>query len=229
MRMIRGLSAMLALPTLVLGACLALTPATSAAQKGRSFKDAWFWGLKGGGVNFSTILDSHENAPSIGADWVITRTRGGVYVSFDQAFFDRQTVVIDSDPFTGDLLLRPVDIENMQRVHVMAMGFPIEVGSFRPYFGLGLTMQHISSAEPEGVFQTAEQFNVVRDQIDAAKASFSPSLMLGGQWQLRGINVFAQGIATGAHRNFFLSDGDGGVNFSYEIGVRYNIGRSIDR
>jgi hypothetical protein len=221
MRMNRGLAALLVLA--------ALAPRTGAAQKGRSFKDAWFWGLKGGGMSYSTLLETNQAAPSVGLDWVVTRTKGGVYVSYDHVFFDRQTAVLDQDPFSGELQSRMVDLENMRRVSVLAMGFPITIKSVRPYFGIGLTLNHIASAQAQGDYETQDQYLFIQDQINEQKTSFAPSLMLGAQWQVAGVHLFGQGMATSAHRNFFLNDGNGGFTFAYELGVRYNIGRSIER
>ena len=221
MRMIRGLTAMLALS--------ALAPETGAAQQGRAFKDSWFWGLKAGGLSYSTVLETNQLAPLAGVDWVITRSRGGLYVSYDQAFFTGQSAVFDQDPFTGELQLRAVDLKNLNRVNVLAMGFPVRYGAVRPYFGIGMTLNHIADAQVQGSYETQEQFVIVDEQVNDQKASFSPTAMVGAQWQIRGVNVFGQLLATSAHRNFFLNDGDGGVGYSFEIGVRYNIGRSIER
>lgn len=229
MRMIRGLAARLALPSLALGASFALAPSVAEAQQGRTFQDAWFWGVKAGGMSYSTVLETNRQAPLAGVDWVITRSRGGLYVSYDQAFFDRQTAVIDQDPFSGELSLRPVDLKNMRRVSVLAMGFPMKSQTLRPYFGLGLALNHIGSAQAQGDYQSQEQFLIVDEQINEQKTSFSPTLMVGAQYQLPWAHVFVQGVANSAHRNFFLNDGNGGFGFSYELGLRYNIGRSIER
>ena len=76
----------------------ALLSHTSAAQDGRQFKDAWFWGLKTGAVSFSSATTTNGGAPLIGAEWLITRSRGGLYVSFDQAFLTTQGGFRDRDP-----------------------------------------------------------------------------------------------------------------------------------
>jgi len=221
MRMIRGLAAMLAL--------VALAPEVVAAQQGRPFKDAWFWGVKLGGMSYSTVLETNNQAPTIGADWVITRTRGGVYMSFDHAFFERESALLDRDPFTGDLMLREVELDGMTRVNVMGMGFPFQTQTVRPYFGLGLALSHIGSARLGGTFETEDQFLLLNEQLLEHKTSISPTAMIGAQWALKQVHVFAQAGMTSAQSNFFLNDGDGGFRYSYEIGVRYNIGRSIDR
>jgi hypothetical protein len=59
--------------------------ATASAQANRYFDDSWFWGVKSGVATFSPTLGPSETAATYGAEWLITRTRGGLYVSFDQA------------------------------------------------------------------------------------------------------------------------------------------------
>lgn len=61
----------------------ASVPAASSAQnaqQGRYFDDSWFWGLKGGVSTFTPTLGKSETAPTFGGDWLITRSRGGLYV-----------------------------------------------------------------------------------------------------------------------------------------------------
>lgn len=222
MRMIRGLAAALAIAALV--------PQTGEAQQGRSFRDAWFWGLKAGGMNFSTASETNRQAALAGVDWVITRTRGGLYVSFDHAFLDRSTYVYDVNPFTGDLIERPVALKGLSRLNVMAMGFPLKSERVRPYFGLGMAMSHVGSATPsqDPPYETSEQAFLVDELVNDMKTSFAPAGMIGVQGEVAGVHLFAQGAVAGAGRNFFLG-GSGSVNTSLEIGVRYNIGRSIER
>ena len=69
MRLLRVLTAAIGLA--------ALLPRPSAAQEGRQFKDAWFWGIKGGGMLYSSASTEHSVAPSVGAEWLITRIARG--------------------------------------------------------------------------------------------------------------------------------------------------------
>ena len=79
MRLLRALA--------VATAFTALIAQTSAAQDGRQFKDAWFWGVKAGALSYSSASTDNGGAALVGAEWLITRTQGGLYLSFDQAFF----------------------------------------------------------------------------------------------------------------------------------------------
>src|SRR5678815_3709222 len=63
----------------------ALFPLTVSAQRTRDFEDSWFWGVKGGAATYSAVYGDGDAAATYGAEWLITRTHGALYVSFDQA------------------------------------------------------------------------------------------------------------------------------------------------
>src|SRR5829696_7742492 len=90
----------------------ALLPTLSAAQGGRQFKDAWFWGVKGGGMLYSSASTENSAAPLVGADWLITRTRGGLYLSFEQAFLTTTGSFLDREP--DSTFARNVALKNMR-------------------------------------------------------------------------------------------------------------------
>jgi hypothetical protein len=222
MRTIRGL--------VTAAAFFALLPQAAAAQQGRPFKDAWFWGLKTGGLAYSTLAESNQVAGLVGAEWLITRTRGGLYIAYDHSFFDRTTQIVELDEASGDATLRDVELRNMRRVTIAAMGFPqVKWRGVRPYAGLGTALNQIASATPLGEFTTVEQLSQVNRSITARKVSFAPILIFGGQAELRRLSAFGQLSATASHDQFFLYQPGKGFNTTLEFGVRYNIGSSIER
>ena len=77
---------------------VAMLPAAIAAQSVRGFDDSWFWGAKAGVASFSTSQVSNATAPLVGGEWLITRSRFGLYISGDQTFFTETSGVED---FTG--------------------------------------------------------------------------------------------------------------------------------
>jgi len=77
---------------------VALLSQSSAAQDQRQFKDAWFWGATAGALSYSSATTTNGGAPLIGAEMLITRTYGGLYMSFDQAFFTTLGGFQDRDP-----------------------------------------------------------------------------------------------------------------------------------
>ena len=89
----------LRLIVLALGASTAvgLTPAVSSAQHAAPrWQDSWYWGAYGGYAMLATAPTS-TSAPTVGADWVITRSRYALTLFAEQSFFNAVSTV----PFSG--------------------------------------------------------------------------------------------------------------------------------
>src|SRR5438552_13656869 len=116
---------------------LGLTVSTAAAQSTRGFKNSWFWGLKGGAQVYSVYSDTSGLAPLAGIDWLITRTNGGLYVSYDHSFLNQFVIVNDSvnplDTQNGRRG-RHIDINGLRRVTIAGMLFPIPAYRMQPSF-----------------------------------------------------------------------------------------------
>jgi hypothetical protein len=220
MRMIRPLA-------IALSVVVAL-PVVSSAQQGRGFKNAWFWGVKGGGFSLADSGQAYRQAPLAGIDWLITRTHGGLYVSGGQSFFNQQTFTLRDPSAPADSGLRIVDLKNLRRLDVAVMGFPGEHLRFHPYFGAGFTLSQVSAAAARGPFATEDQLLYADQVIQDERVGFSPLFMAGGQYRLRAFSVFGQATVSPTQKNFLLYNGKP-FNFSYEFGLRYNVGSSIDR
>src|SRR4051812_47904040 len=129
----------------------ALLAQPSTAQEGRPFRDAWFWGVKGGILNYSASLATsgaakpccagtdNAGALMVGVDWLVTRTNGGLYASFDQSFL-KTTVTYRSPYAAGDPYL---DVSNMRRYSLVAMAFPLQSPTLHPYAGLGISVNQL--------------------------------------------------------------------------------------
>src|SRR6266513_6172643 len=122
----------------IAAAVVVAVPTIATAQQGRSFKDAWFWGIKGGGLTLADSGQAYKQAPYAGIEWLITRTHGGLYISGGQAFFTQQTFVA-RDPAQADSGLRVVDIKNMRKLDLAVMYFPGEHLRFHPYAGIAFS------------------------------------------------------------------------------------------
>jgi hypothetical protein len=208
----------------------ALLAQSSAAQEGRQFKDAWFWGAKGGALVYSTDYSTDNAvAPMAGIDWMITRTNGGLYVSFDQSFFSSEGAFLEIGP-TG-LRNRVVTLNNLQRISSAAVGFPLQSPTLHPYVGLGVGMNRIGSVGSTAPFDNATQLNAAADSVQSKRVSFAPFLLAGAQKRLPAFSVFVQGTGTFLHDDFFLHNRRPklGIQYTIEGGIRYNIGGSIDR
>ena len=55
--------------------------ASANAQEMRNFDNSWFWGFKSGVNTFSAPGHGNTSTVDLGIDWLITRTKGGLYVS----------------------------------------------------------------------------------------------------------------------------------------------------
>ena len=206
-------------------ALVALLPAVGAAQSGRNFKDSWFWGVKAGTLSFSTNGVRNVTAPLIGGEWLITRSRAALYISLEQAFFNKRAILAT---FDGDLI--DVGIKDMQRVSAAMLAFPGKQRSMgvlagvRPYGGLGLALNFIRSATVRDTIP-GNSITLVERTIENRKSAASLLGILGAQAQYRRLSVFVQGTFMPT-REFLL---DERATYSIEGGIRYNFGTSIDR
>jgi hypothetical protein len=204
-------------------ALLSLLPAAAAAQEPRPFTDAWFWGAKGGMMTVKTPVES-EIAPTAGVEWMVTRTRGGLYLSLEQGFFDR---VLTAVPDTSAGGARGVSIRNFRRASFALLGYPPAWGSLRPYVGIGMALNLIQRAEPVGVFPSEETKADVVAQVEDRRSRTSALFMGGVQAEVAGVGLFAQGTLMPTGSRFLLSGSE--ATYMLEAGVRFNVGSSIER
>jgi hypothetical protein len=214
MRSIRRL-----IPGLVL---LALAPSVGAAQEGRLFNNSWFFGAHVGNMTYWTRTTSHGQAPFIGGETLITRKRGGLYISMDQAYFDATTMMDDASQTS---VYRIVDIKDNRRVTAAAMIFPKSFGFLRPYGGIGFALNFIQSAKPRGAYNPNVDAQLAIDLNDQ-KTRSAPVFIAGAQLQLLRFSVYGQGTYMPAQADFLLNNNE---TYFIEAGIRYNIGSSIEK
>ena len=207
----------------------ALLSQSSAAQDARQFKDAWFWGIKGGGLLYSSASTKGTGAPLVGAEWLITRKNGGLYLSFDQAFLTTTGGFIDRDP--DSIFVRNVTLKNLRRFTMAGMIFPAQTRNLHPYAGAGLAFNQIGGAALLTGPTNSAGILVAQDSIQSKKVAFSPIFLAGIQARFKPMSLFVQGTASPIQKSFFLSNNTSAraFNLSLELGARYNVGTSIDR
>ncbi len=193
----------------------ALVPVTGSAQKLQDFDDSWFWGAKAGVSAFSPTSGDSETAPTFGAEWLITRSRGALYVSFDQTNLSTTSMVFDP---SAEGSARPVGVDKLRRVGFAALVFPKTFGRFRPYGGLGLTIQVIGDAYPLLYSNESDVDEVVHQRIDERTSAAGLLGMGGVQAQFGKAAIFGQASVIPAGSKFLLSNALG----FFEAGVRYN-------
>jgi hypothetical protein len=197
--------------------CAALVPATASAQRTRDFEDSWFWGVKGGMTAYSPVLGESETAPTFGAEWLITRTRGALYVSVDQANINAVSAVFDP---TAEGSVRAVEVDKLRRVSFAALMFPKRFGKVRPYAGLGASLNLIGDAFPLSTAEEDEITDGVYERIEDRRSQASLLAMGGVQVQMGRAALFGQASFMPANSKFLLDDA---LAF-FELGVRYNFG-----
>ena len=222
---------------LALTAFFALSAVSTAEAQGpRPFRDSWFWGFYGGMSSYTPVntIDpsakgSVTMAPQAGADWLITRKTGGLYLSFAQSFLTSQGAVLNG-PTSADTGFRLVDVKSLRRVNVAAMAFPGDFIRVRPYFGFGIAFDYLGAAQAQ--FTTADtqrQEDFAASAVSEVKASLGPMFIAGAQYRaLNAVSAFAQFTAAAMSKEFLLSNGNP-INVGLQLGVRYNLGSSIDK
>ena len=210
MRSIRVAASMLALG--------AVMPLTAEAQEGRPFADAWFWGAKVGALSYSTARIENGIAPTVGADWLITRSRGALLVSVERSFFSEQATVFDPQSSTGTTV---VDVKDLTRLGFSLLAFPKPNSDLRPYFGVGLALSFVQDATIAGGGSA-----VASGALDEASSQASFQIIGGVQKQMKSLSIFGQVVALPYSSDFLLN---GRAAFALEAGVRWNLGSSIEQ
>lgn len=193
---------------------------TATAQSSRFFNDSWFWGVKSGVATFSPTLGPSETAATYGAEWLVTRTNAGLYVSFDQANVSTTSAVFDPNL---DGSARPVAVSKMNRIGFAALAFPWRFGNVRPYAGLGLSVDLVGSARPMLTADEQDVDDAVYERIDESKSQAAVLGMAGVQLQVQRAAVFVQASVVPGQSKFLL--GNNALGF-FEAGLRYNFGSS---
>lgn len=207
--------------TIMLCAVSALVAGSAAAQRPGRFENSWFWGLKGGVNSLTTTGSGSASVPTWGLDWLITRSRGGLYVSADQSFFGRSVTAVDAASPSGT---RQVRIRDMRRVSLAGVVFPTQFGPVRPYAGAGAAVSILASAlaQPDSIGGAPSQS--FRDRTEKERSRASLLVMAGLQWQVKRTAFFVQETVLPSGGDFLVRSA---MSF-LEVGVRYNFGSSVE-
>ena len=203
----------------------ALLAHPSAAQEGRPFHDAWFWGVKGGVIDWSSDETDNAGAPMVGIDWMITRPRGGLYVSVDNSFI-KTFSYLKTDNTGTDF----VSLTGLQRVTLAVVAYPMQTPTMHPYIGLGASLHRVGSANLTTDIILPALRTAAADTIQKRRVTIAPMFMVGVQQRLPGFSVFAQGTGSFVQNGFFIRYDypKRGLEWTAEAGIRYNVGSSID-
>jgi hypothetical protein len=196
--------------------------ASASAQVRRNFDNSWFWGFKSGVNTFSTTRDGNTSTVDLGIDWLITRTKGGLYVSGNQSVFERDVDVFDQASNTGQ---RRVRVSDMRRITFAGLAFPKHFGGITPYGGIGYTIAVLGDARIFVDSTNTFPNNAFIDRVESLRSRSSILGMAGVQIQTKRAAIFAQETLLPSTPNFLFTS----VLSFFEFGVRYNFGSAIDR
>ena len=203
-------------------AAMTVVSASGNAQEMRNFDNSWFWGFKSGINTFSAPGHGNTSTVNLGIDWLITRTRGGLYVSGEQSIFKRDVDIFDATSNTGE---RTVQVSDMRRITVAGLAFPKHFGGITPYGGVGYTIAVLGDARIRVDSANTFPNNSFVDLVDQARSRSAVVGIVGVQIQTKRAAIFAQESMIPSNTNFLFSS----VMSFFEFGVRYNFGTSIDR
>ena len=195
---------------------------SSASAQMRNFDNSWFWGFKSGINTFSVPGHGNTSTVDLGIDWLITRTRGGLYVSANQSIFERDLEFLDPTSLTGQ---RTIRVNDMRRISLAGVAFPKHFGAITPYAGLGFTIAVLGDAR---VFvDSANTFpnNSFLDEVEKQRSRSAVMGLAGVQIQTKRAAIFAQETMLPSTPSFLFRSA---LSF-FEFGVRYNFGSSIDQ
>jgi hypothetical protein len=196
--------------------------ASANAQEMKNFDNSWFWGFKSGINSFAVPGHGNTSTVDLGVDWVITRTRGGLYVSANQSVFERDLEFLDPTSNTGQ---RTIRVNDMRRITVAGLAFPKHFGGITPYAGLGFMIAVLGDAR---VFvDSANTFptNSFLDEVERERSRSTAMVMGGVQIQTKRAAIFGQETLIPSNNSFLFRSV---LNF-FEFGIRINFGSSIDQ
>ena len=122
---------------------------------------------------------------------------------------------------------RAVNISDLRSYNAGMYFYPLRYGNLRPYAGLGLSINVIQNADPQGSYTSESAQETVFTSVDEQSSRVSAKFTLGAQYQLQRVSVFAQAATLPTRRNFLIN---GAANtFVLEAGLRFNLLGAIEK
>jgi hypothetical protein len=185
--------------------------------------DSWYWGVYGGQTSFATTI-ARTNAPMIGVEWTITRTRFALNVFAEQSYFNAVSTVPDSGASSAP---RRVDIQDMRRIGGSAMMFLPQYKYFHPWFGAGYGFNFIRQATPQGGFASPPAKTALLAAVENRRSQGKLFGELGMMVAYREWAPFLQyTVMPTQGTGSWMVNGDGFTTI-WKLGFRYSFGTSI--
>ena len=194
-------------------------------QEATLFQDSWFWGVHAGGTHIGTIGGSSGTNGTVGAEWLITRTYGGLYLAYDQANFTRTASIADPNAANGS---RPITVHDMRTGSIAAVAFPVQLKQIRPYVGLGFAISVLGDATPLVLLQATPPLSasaVQQQNHRTPAAARRYSLLVADSGRSTGMALYGQVTVMPSTGDFLIDK----TIMDIAVGVRYNFGSSIER
>jgi hypothetical protein len=207
-------------------AVAAFLPVAAAAQQTSApIENSWFWGVGGGRISFPTYFH-RVDAPTISADWLITRSRWALNVYAGQAYFTDSSTV--SDPNSSGL--RKASMTDLRRVGFQGIVFLPNWTWFHPYAGVGYSFNFINKAAPIGTFfNSAAARDSAEKRVNDARALAKMTWTAGAMVTWHKFAPYAQyTMMPTKGSGDWLINGTGSTSF-WEAGLRYNFGSAIEK
>src|SRR3954468_6125247 len=173
--------------------------ASANAQAVRNFDNSWFWGAKAGINTFTPAGHGTTSTANLGIDWLITRSKGGLYVSADQSVFERDVEVFDQASNTNQ---RTVRVNDLRRISFAALAFPKHFGGITPYAGVGYMIAVLGDARVFLDSTNTFPSNAFMDEVDHRRSRGSVLGMAGVQIQGKRSAIFAQETLLPSNNDF---------------------------
>lgn len=182
---------------LVAAVLLSVTAGPALAQAD-AWQRKWYWGAQSGVFFYSTPTNSTDAAVGIGAHWLITGRRSGLYVALDQFFYPGGSTSQVADG-TAPGGFRAVSFESGRRLQANLLAIPSD-GTFQFYIGGGIAINQITDATAQGTTNQAIQETVE----ERATRAFAIGTA-GFQLRMGGWAIYGQYQYSPSSKNFLIT------------------------
>jgi hypothetical protein len=163
------------------------------AQQLREDSYRWYVAPQGGVLLFETQTQTSSAIPTAGLQAMIIGKRGGLMVSFEEAFGSEETSAFgDATAPNG---VREVTFDRIRKYSAIMMAYPLR-SRLEPYLGVGFGILHTVGTEVTGFFTDPEEAaSVSEEAVDRGSTGFgsfvgglqyriSPKVVFYGQYQV---------------------------------------------
>jgi hypothetical protein len=182
-----------------------------SAQRILDWQNQWYWGAKGGMLNYSLPTAGNVFAPQVGGDWLITARRVAFYIGYSTTFQgETDTFAIRSGSSQKDT----ITFDAFRRIQIGVLAL-IGDKDLQPYVGIGFTIHMLSNARSADALAPSP---TIAASIKSASSGGFFEIMGGIQLRFakRGA-LFGQVQFSPQGRDFLLAGGASSV----EVGLRW--------